>query len=383
MKLRTVITALLAGTLLAVGGAHGSEAGPLVIGVTISQTGSATGTAAYVLQGYQRWVGDANHHGGLLGRPVQLRVYDDRSDPQTAAALYRKLITEDKVDLLAGPYASAVSQVVIPVTEEAHRVLIGQTAATSLFEGTHYAVQGFPQGSTYLPGVADVAKGAGYHTVALLANDAPGTLEICAGLRARAQALGLTVVLDRSYPRTTTVFGGYAAEARAAGADVVAGCAFLPDSIALARELAAQGVKPKLEVFSIGPTDPTFGASLGPVAEGVLGSTTWWPSLKTKGNVDFVASYERTFHRTPVYHSAAAYASLQVLAAAVRTAGSLDQDTIRTALGSLQRSTVAGTFRIDASGRQIGYGSYLMQWQGGVQKLVWPAATAETPVRTG
>jgi len=77
-----------------------------VIGVTISKTGSGAGTAAYVLQGYQRWVGDANHHGGLLGRQVQLRVYDDRSDPATAASLYRKLISEDKVDLLAGPYAA-------------------------------------------------------------------------------------------------------------------------------------------------------------------------------------------------------------------------------------------------------------------------------------
>ena len=113
--------------------------------------------------------------------------------------------------------------------------------------------------------------------------------------------------------------------------------AFLPDSISLARELAAQGVKSKLGVFSIGPTDPTFGATLGPAAANVVGSTTWWPSLKTKGNADFVASFQRTFGRTPVYHSAAAYASLQVLAAAVRTAGSLDQAEIRSALGTMKR----------------------------------------------
>src|SRR4051794_33073821 len=231
--------------LLAAGGAGGAGAKPLVIGVTISQTGSAAGTAPYVLQGYQRWVGDANHHGGLLGRPVELRVYDDRSEPATAASLYRKLITEDHVDLLAGPYASAVSQAVFPVTDELHRVVIGQTAGTTLFDGSTYAVQGFPQGSTYLPGVADLAKAAGYGTVALLANDSPGTIEICAGLRSRAQALGLKVVLDRTYPRTTTAFASYAADAAAAGADVLAGCAFLPDSIALARALGAAGVAPK------------------------------------------------------------------------------------------------------------------------------------------
>lgn len=379
--MRAPLVLLLAAALLLAGVAGGQTKKPLVIGVTISQTGSAAGTASYVLQGYQRWVGDANHHGGLLGRPVQLRVYDDRSDPATAAGLYRKLVTEDKVDLLAGPYASAVSQAVFPVTEELRRVIVGQTAGTSLFTGTSYAVQGFPQGSTYLPGVADIAKNAGYRTVALLANDSPGTVEICAGLRARAQELGLQIVLDKPYPRTTTAFASYAADAKAAGADVLAGCAFLPDSVALARALDGQGVKPKLEVFSIGPTDPTFGTTLGPIAEGIVGSTTWWPSLKTKGNADFVASFQRTFHRTPVYHSAAAYSSLQVLAAAVRAAGSLDQAKIRAALGTLDRQTVSGRFKIDASGKQVGLASYLMQWQDGTPKLVWPEANAESPLR--
>ena len=339
MRRSLVLLALFAATLAGSGSGTAAPA-PLTIGVTISQTGSAAGTAVYVLQGYQRWVGDANHHGGLLGRPIRLRVYDDRSDPATAAAFYRKLISEDKVDLVAGPYASAVSQAVIPVVEEGHDVLIGQTAASGLFTG-RYAVQGFPAGSTYLPAVADLAKNAGYRTVALLANEAPGTLEICSGVRARAQALGLQIVLDRTYPRTTTAFGDYGAAAKAAGADVVVGCAFLPDSIALVRALAAAGAKPKLEAFSIGPTDPAFGRQLGPLADGIVGSTTWWPSLKTKGNPDFVASFERTFHRPAVYHSAMAYASLQVLAAAVRAVGSLDQDKIRAALGTLRRDTVA------------------------------------------
>jgi branched-chain amino acid transport system substrate-binding protein len=311
---------------------------------------------------------------------VRLRVYDDRSDPTTAAALYRKLITEDKVDLVAGPYASAVSQAVIPVVEEQHKVLIGQTAATGLFTG-RFAVQGNPQGPTYLPAVADVAKNAGYRTVALLANDAPGTLEICAGVRARAQALGLQIVLDRTYPRTTTAFGDSAAAAQAAGADVVVGCAFMPDSISLVRALAAAGVKPKLEALSIGPTDPAFGRQLGPLAEGIVGSTTWWPSLKTRGNPDFVESFERTFHRSPVYHSAMAYASLQVLAAAVRAAASLDQDKIRASLTTMRRDVVAGRFQLDASGHQVGYGSYLMQWQDGAQKLVWPRDVAESSLR--
>jgi branched-chain amino acid transport system substrate-binding protein len=363
---------------LAAGGSTAAKK-PILIGVTISQTGSQAATAAYVLQGYQRWVGDVNHHGGLLKRPVQLRVYDDKSDPATAAKLYTQLIATDKVDLIAGPYASGVTQAVIPVVEQAHKVLIGQTAATTLFDGARWAVQGFPQGSAYLPAIADLAKAHGYTRVALLSNDQPGTLEICAGVRARAQAIGLTVVYDQSYLRTTTTtaFGPVVAPLAATAPDVVVGCAFLSDSIALTREFDKQGVKPKLLALSIGPVDPSFGVQLGALADGVIGSTTWWPSLKTKGNAAFVASFEKTFHRTPIYHSAGSYAALQVLGAAVRKAGSLDQAKIRAALGKLDLRTVAGEFKIDAGGRQRGYTTYLMQWQGGKQVLVYPSAVAE------
>jgi ABC-type branched-subunit amino acid transport system substrate-binding protein len=70
-----------------------------------------------------------------------------------------------------------------------------------------------------------------------------------------------------------------------------------------------------------------------------------------------------------------------VLAAAVRSVGSLDQVKIRAAVGAMKRETVAGRFQLDSAGHQIGYGSYLMQWQDGVQKLVWPRNVAEASVR--
>lgn len=379
-RLTALSAAALSAVVLASGAEGRAEADPILIGVTISQTGSAAGTAGYVLQGYQRWVGDANHHKGLLGRKIELRVYDDRSDPQTAATLYRKLVAEDKVHLLAGPYASAVSQTVIPVVEQLRRVMVAQTAATGLFDGAKYAVQGLTQAKRYLPAVADVAREVGYRTIALVANDAPGTLEICDGIRARAQAVGLSIVHDTAYARTTTAFSGVVSGIAAARADVVVSCAFLADSLALTRELDRQGVKPKLLSFSIGPTDPVFGTALSTLADRIVGSTTWWTSLKTKGNAAFIASFTKTFGRAPVYHSAAAYASLQTLAAAVRQAGSLDQDAIRRELGRLQLDTVAGRFRLDAQGRQLGFSSYLMQWQTGKQVLVWPRSLAEAPL---
>src|SRR5579864_8402635 len=100
----------------AVGGAAPSG-NPITIGVAISTTGSNGDTGTYQQQGYQMWAEKVNSAGGLLGRPVKFTFYDDQSDPTTSSRLYEKLITQDKVDLVLGPYASNVTAAVAQVTE--------------------------------------------------------------------------------------------------------------------------------------------------------------------------------------------------------------------------------------------------------------------------
>ena len=94
-----VLSALAAGTM-----APASAQNPMVVGASISQTGRLAVTAVYVHQAYQLWVDDVNAKGGLFGRQVTLKVYDDKSDPGTGVKLYEKLIVDDKVDLVVGPY---------------------------------------------------------------------------------------------------------------------------------------------------------------------------------------------------------------------------------------------------------------------------------------
>jgi len=77
---------------------------PIVVGASISQTGPLAVDASYHLKGIQVGVADANAHGGWLGRKLVLKYYDDQSNPGTGVRLYTRLITEDKVDLLIGPY---------------------------------------------------------------------------------------------------------------------------------------------------------------------------------------------------------------------------------------------------------------------------------------
>jgi len=101
--LRPLALASLAAALLCATAAKAEER-PIVIGGSVSITGALAVDAAYHLHGLQQGIEDANAQGGWLGRKIELKYYDDKSDAGTAVRLYTKLITEDNVDLVIGPY---------------------------------------------------------------------------------------------------------------------------------------------------------------------------------------------------------------------------------------------------------------------------------------
>jgi len=70
------------------------------------------------------WRDDVNAAGGLLGRPVELVYYDDQSNPVNVPAIYTKLLSLDKVDLLLGPYATNMAAPAMPVIMQANKTTI-------------------------------------------------------------------------------------------------------------------------------------------------------------------------------------------------------------------------------------------------------------------
>src|SRR5262245_43253593 len=109
----TAVVALLAASLPAQ-----AQQGPIRIGASISVTGTYAKPGTYQREGYEVCADELNAKGGLLGRKVEFVLYDDQSMPATAVKLYEKLITEDKVDAVMGPYSSAVSEAVANVTKK-------------------------------------------------------------------------------------------------------------------------------------------------------------------------------------------------------------------------------------------------------------------------
>ncbi len=348
--------------------------GPIRIGLSITETGPYSPPAVFELQGYKLAVARINAAGGLLGRPVELVAYDDQGNPSTAVQLYQKLLTDDRVDLLVSPYQTDLTSAVAPIVNRAKKVMPSLAANTEAFSGRYpYLLQAMTQTARYMVPVIDLAAAKGYKTIALLVQDTQFPQQLAAGVRAEAARRGLRIVFDETFAPTMTDFSALVLKAGASHPDMIVGATYLADSEGIMRAAKSQKIAAKMFAFSIGPVEPEFQKGLGDTAEGVFGTTLYFPTLKTAGNAEFVQSFTAMFGRAPDYHAAVAYASLTVLAAAVSKVGSLDQTKIRDTLLATAAPTVAGDFRLDTTGIQTGYTSYALQWQHGKQELVWPA----------
>ena len=355
----------------------GLAADAVRLGCSITQTGPYSAPAVFELQGYQLAAAELGKAGGVLGRPIEVVAYDDQGNPSTAVQLYQKLIHSDRVDLLVSPYQTDLMSAVAPLVNRAKMVMPSLGANIDDFQGKYpYLTQAITQTPRYMVPVIDLAATRGYTTLALLVQNTQFPQELAEGIAAEAAAKGMRVVFRETFAPTTGDFSALVLKAAAAQPDVIVGATYLADAMGIVRAAKAQNVQAKMFAFSIGPVEPEFGRGLGPAAEGMFGTTLYFPSLHTAGNEAFVAAFTARFGRAPDYHAAVAYASLKVLAAAVQRVGSLDQDKIRDALLATDTDTVVGRFRLSPTGLQIGYTSYVLQWQNGRQELVWPQEQA-------
>ncbi|MBX5452384.1 MAG: amino acid ABC transporter substrate-binding protein [Acidobacteriia bacterium] len=354
---------------------------PIRVGCSITQTGPYSAPAVFELQGYQLAAAELNKAGGVLGRPIEIVAYDDQGNPSTAVQLYQKLIHSDRVDLLVSPYEADLVLAVAPLVTRARMVMPSLGANIEPYQGKYpYLIQAITQTPRYMVPVIDLAASRGYKTVALLVQNTQFPQELAKGIADEATAKGMSVVFREAYAPTTTDFSALVLKAAERKPDVIIGATYLADAMGIVHAAKAENVQAKMFAFSIGPVEPEFGKGLGPAAEGIFGTTLYFPSLKTAGNEAFVADFTAKFGRAPDYHAAVAYASLKVLAGAVQRVGSLDQDKILRALLQTQTDTVVGRFALSPTGMQTGYTSYVLQWQKGKQELVWPREQATAPV---
>jgi branched-chain amino acid transport system substrate-binding protein len=357
---------------------------PIKIGASMSVTGTYAKPGTYQKQGYDVCIDELNAKGGLLGRKVELVIYDDQSQPATAVRLYEKLITEDRVDAVMGPYSSAVSEAVANVTEKYKKVMVAPLAATtSIFKkGRKYIFMVITPAENYLDGLIDMAAKRGLKTVAIINEDTLFPKASATGTAEAARKRGMQVVLQEAYPKGNTDFSALLVKIKAVNPDVIAAGTYFDDAVAITRQMKELNVNPKMFGLTVGGDLPEFYDLLKQNAEYVYGSTQWDETLPYPGQKEFLAAYKKKFaNQEPSYHTAAGYAGCLTYAEAVKRAGTLDADKVREQLLKLEIRTAFGDYKVDADGFQTAHKMVMLQWQDGKRVVVWPDDLASGKVR--
>ena len=347
---------------------------PIKIGASLSLTGTYGKIGAYQKEGYELCADDLNAKGGLLGRKVEFVVYDDQSMPATGVRLYEKLITEDKVDAVMGPYSSPITEAVANVTEKYQKVMVTPLAATtSIFKkGRKYLFMVISPAEVYLEGLIDMAAKRGLKTVAILNEDTLFAKTAADGAADLAKKRGLQVVLKEAYPKGHTDFSAVLTKIKALNPDVVAGSTYFDDAVAIVRQMRELDINPKMLGVTVGGDLPEFYEVLKKNTEFVYGATQWDESLPYPGAKEFAAAFKKKFKRDPAYHAAAGYAGCQIYAEGVRRAKTLDSEKVRTELLALKTRTAFGDYAVDQDGFQTAHKMVTLQWQDGKILIVWP-----------
>lgn len=370
--------AVLAAAFSLQGSALAQAKPPIRIGFSIAQTGQLAGGGKGGLLALEMWRDDINARGGLLGRKVELVVYDDQSNPANVPGIYSKLIDLDKVDLLVGPYGTNLAATIMPMMKQRDLLLLnnlGVGVNARIKHDKWFNNAPFGEGAASFAKVfLEPAKKIGAKSIAVLAADAEFSQNVANEARAQAKAMGMRVVYDQNYPPSTVDFSSMVRSVRAAKPDVVFIGAYPSDASGIVRAVNEIGVGDSVKMIGGGMAGPQFGAvltSLGPQLNGFVNYELYVPegTVDYPGLKEFLARYaplaeaqkiDQLGHYVPPFN----YAIGQILEQAVTSTGSLNHKVLADYLHKNELKTVVGNFRYSATGEWAVPRVLAVQYQG-------------------
>lgn len=371
----------------------------ITLGMAISLSGRYALQGRQCLEGLECYARDVNAGGGIFLReagrqlPVELKTYDDESNEDRVREWAEKLIGEDRVDLLLGPYGSNLTLAVAEIADTHQKVLWNHSgSADAIFTSNLSWVVGIlTPASLYLCTILNMIKALDptARRVALFHATTGFATDMADGALTWIQREGFSLVLHQPYRSGTQDFTPFLRNLAQDPPDLLLGVGRLEDDLRLGRQIWE--VRPKVKATSlVVAAISRFKADLHERANGFFAPSQWEPWVRYP--VDFGPSEDNFLQHylksatVPIdYPAAQGYAAGLVAQRCVEEAGTLDQRALREAAGRLRFTTFFGSYAIDPqTGRQTAHTMLVTQWQQGKKVIVWPKEVAEAePIYPG
>jgi branched-chain amino acid transport system substrate-binding protein len=359
------------------------------LGCAISFTGGKSRSGKLYRDAYDMAVEQVNKKGGVkVGNDTyQFKIvyYDDKSDSTESSKLVEKLIAEDKVDFLLGPYSSGIT---IPDSLVAQRYKVpmieGGGASGKIFSrGNKYIFGTLPPAGQYFKSTLEMLKTfkPAPKAIAILYADDKFDVSVAEGTSELANEMGFNVVLHEKYAEGATDFNSILTKIKASEVEVVLVAGHTEESLNFTQQAKELNVSPKFISMTVGPSEADFRKSLGKDAEYIYGVASWSTQMNFIGYLfndtkEFVKLFKEKFNYDPDYHNASGIADVAIFKDAIERAGTLDKEKVRAAIAATNLSTIYGRVQFSDNG-QIKGTSVVLQILGGEIYQVYPNGVKE------
>ena len=372
----------------------------ITLGSAISITGKYSQEGKNARDGYDFAVKAINDKGGVKvnGKTYKLEVkyYDDESTPARTAQLLERIINQDKIKFILGPYASGPTKAAAPVVEKYKVPMVeAEGASRSLFsQGYRYTFAALSTSEQYLSPAIDLAaefakkidKKPSQLKIGMAFENDPFSLDVRQGVVDTAKKYGMKVVIDDKMPRDLSDISATLTKVKALKPDVLVFSGHTKGAITATRQMKEMGVNaPMIGITHCESADIT--GKFGDAAEGILCPTQWAETLKYKDPLFGSAmDYNNAFlkahpeYKEVPYQTAQASAAIEIWADAFKRAQSFDTEKLRDTLAKTDMETFYGKIKFDKSGKNIGKPMVLRQVQDGKYVVVAPTKYAAEPL---
>ncbi len=385
-------TAAVALVATACGGGSGpaASAGSIVIGATLSLTGDLGAIGPPLEAGYQQEIANVNSAGGIAvggtKEKLTLIVLNNRSNPSTASSQARELVVSDHAVALLG---SATLPIVAPtaqVAEQLHVPFLTSMTPVEAFAngdktGWKYSWDFFfdeqQQAADAARALASVPSNK---KVVLFTDSEPDAVVERPLYEAAFEADGLDVVGDYTFPAGTTDFSTFIADAKATGAQLLAGQMAPADGVALWKQLKSSGFQPQAAYLADASDASYWWRSLGEIAQDTLSEGYWSPGQASAAQLAKITpTLGKKYAGNASYASAAiGYAVAEVLTDAIARAGSTTAAKLNAAISKTDAQTTAGLIKFNQFTHTATTPYYITQWQHGKLVQVQPLSPGVT-----
>jgi branched-chain amino acid transport system substrate-binding protein len=391
-KLKPLALAAMAASLCLAGGAASAkvEGDTIVLGAAVSVTGKYSTNGKHTMNGYNLAIETINAAGGVevAGKTYKLDIvyYDDESTPARGAQLAERLISQDGIKFLLGPYSSGLTRAIAPITEKYGIPMVeGNGASRSLFtQGYKYLFAVLSTSEQYLASAislaAEKATAEGRQpqdlTVAIAVENDPFSQDVRAGVIDDASTFGMKVVIDDKLPKELNDMSATLTKVKAVKPDILIVSGHSKGAATAIKQISDMKVDVPILALTHCEAADVIG-KFGAKADYTLCATQWAETMSYSDDLfgsaaDYAKTFEAKFGYVPPYQAAESSASVQTFVDAFQRAGSFETDAVRDALAATDMETFYGNIKFDESGKNIAKPMALRQVQNGKLVVVAP-----------